>query len=84
MALSELDYALDAMQLAAGSNPDLMPGLITVKSNHWVQVLSDVGSTCARLDEGLRHRDVQTHVGSAQEAQLFTRRQGSGAGHIGT
>ena len=42
MTPTELDDALDAMQLAAGSNSDLMPGLITVESNHWVQVPSDV------------------------------------------
>jgi len=36
MTPTELDDALDAMQLAAGGNPNLMPGLITVESNHWV------------------------------------------------
>ena len=61
------------MQLAAAGNPDLMPGLITVESNHWAQVLSGVRSTCARLDDGLRHRDIQIHVGSAQEMRVLTR-----------
>lgn len=73
MTPTELDDALDAMQLAAAANPDLMPGLITVGSNHWVQVLSAVRPTCARLDDGLRHRDIQIHVGSAQETKLLTR-----------
>lgn len=73
MTPTELDDALDAMQLAAAANPDLMPGLITVESNHWVQVLSDVRPTCARLDDGLRHRDIQIHVGSAQVTKLLTR-----------
>ena len=73
MTPTELDDALDAMQLAAGDNPDLMPGLITVESNHWVQALSDVRPTCARLDDGLRHRDIQIHVGSAQVTKLLTR-----------
>ncbi len=73
MTPTELDDALDAMQRAAGGHPDLMPGLITVESNHWVQVLSDVRPTCARLDDGLRHRDIQIHVGSAQATKLLTR-----------
>ncbi|MBB4799652.1 hypothetical protein HNP32_003410 [Brevundimonas bullata] len=73
MTPTELDDALDAMQLAAAGNPDLMPGLITVESNHWVQVLSGVRPTCARLDDGLRHRDIQIHVGSTQETKLLTR-----------
>ena len=73
MTPTELDDALDAMQLAAGGNLDLAPGLITVESNHWVQVLSDVRPTCARLDDGLRHRDIQVHVGSTQQTKLLTR-----------
>ena len=73
MTPTELDDALDAMQLAAAGNPDLMPGLITVESNHWVQMLSAVRPTCARLDDGLRHREIQIHVGSAQVTKLLTR-----------
>lgn len=73
MTPTKLDDALDAMQLAAAGNPDLMPGLITVESNHWVQVLAGVRPTCARLDDGLRHRDIQIHVGSTQETKLLTR-----------
>ena len=73
MTPTELDDALDAMQLAAGGNLDLAPGLITVESTHWVQVLSDVRPTCARLDDGLRHRDIQIHVGSTQQTKLLTR-----------
>ncbi|MNS30085.1 hypothetical protein D3C72_621070 [compost metagenome] len=73
MTPTELDDALDAMQLTAAGNPDLMPGLITVESNHWVQILSAIRPTCARLDDGLRHRDVQIHVGSAQEMKVLTR-----------
>ena len=73
MTPTELDDALDAMQRAAAGNPELMPGLITVESHHWVQVLSDIRPTCARLDDGLRHRDVQVHVGSAQETKVMSR-----------
>jgi hypothetical protein len=80
MTPTELDDALDAMQLAAAGNPDLMPGLITVESNHWVQVLSAVRPTCARLDDGLRHRDIQIHVGSAQETKLLTRAEAAERG----
>ena len=66
--------------MAAAGNPDLMPGLITVESNHWVQVLSGVRPTCARLDDGLRHRDIQIHVGSAQEMKLLTRAEAAERG----
>ena len=80
MTPTELDDALDAMQLAAAGSSDLMPGLITVESNHWVQVLSAVRPTCARLDDGLRHRDVQIHVGSAQQMKLLTRAEAGDRG----
>lgn len=73
MIPNELDDALDAMQQAAGGNPDLLPGLITVESNHWVHVLSAIGPTCARLDDGMRHRDIQVHVGAAQKTKVLTR-----------
>lgn len=73
MTPNELDAALDAMAAAAGDNPDLLPGLITVESDHWVHVLSSIGATCARLDDGLRYRDIQIHVGSAQETKVLTR-----------
>lgn len=51
------------MQLAAAGNLDLIPGLITVDSNHWLHVLPVIGATCARLDDGLRYRDIVIHVG---------------------
>lgn len=73
MTPTEIDEALDAMHMAAAGNPDLMPVLITVESNHWVQVVSGVRPTCARLDDDLRHRDVQIHVGSGEETKLLTR-----------
>lgn len=80
MTPTELDDAIDAMEAAAAGNPDLMPGLITVESNHWVQVLSGVRPTCTRLDDGLRHRDIQIHVGSAQETKLLTRAEAGDRG----
>lgn len=73
MTPNELDDVLDAMAAAAGENPDLGPGLITVESSHWVNVLSAIGAKCARQDDGLRHRDIQVHVGSAQETKVLTR-----------
>lgn len=68
MIPTELDDALGAMQLAPAGNPDLMPGLITVESNHWVQV--HVGSTQATKvlmrgeasDRGAPYRDLMPRV----------------------
>lgn len=73
MTPNELDAALDAMAAAAGDSPDLTPGLITVESSHWVHVLSPIGATCARLDDGLRYRNIQIDIGSAQETKVLTR-----------
>lgn len=73
MTPTELDDALDAMQLAAAGNPDQMPGLITVETSHWVNVLSGVRATCSALHDGLRHRNIVIHVGSTQETKVLTR-----------
>jgi len=73
MTPEQLNDALDAMAAAAGDNPDLMPGLITVESGHWVNVLSAVHATCTALHDGLRHRDIVIHVGSEQETKVLTR-----------
>lgn len=73
MTPDELNDALDAMAAAAGGNPDLMPGLITVASGHWVQILSAVRATCSALNDGLRYRNIVIHVGSQQETKVLTR-----------
>lgn len=73
MTPDQLNDALDALAAAAGGNPDLMPGLTTVESGHWVQVLSAVRASCSALNDGLRHRDIMIHVGSQQETKLLTR-----------
>ena len=73
MTPDELNATLDAMAAAAGDNPDLMPGLITVETDHWVQVLSAVRATCSALHDGLRHRDIVIHVGSQQQTKVLTR-----------
>ena len=73
MTLDELNDTLDAMAKAAGDDADKLPGLITVETDHWVQVLSAVRATCSALHDGLRHRDIVIYVGSAQETKVLTR-----------
>ena len=59
-----LNDALDA---------NLLPGPITVETDHWVNVLSAVRAKCTALHDGLRHRDIVIHVGSKQETKVLTR-----------
>lgn len=73
MTPTELDDALDAMQQVAGGDADRLPGLITVQANDWIERTSAVGATCARLDDGLRHRDIVIHIGAQQQTKLLTR-----------
>ncbi len=73
MTPDQLNDSLDAMTAAAGEDPDLLPGLMTVESGHWVNVLSAVRATCAALNDGLRHRNIVIHVGSQQETKVLTR-----------
>jgi len=73
MTPDQLNDALDAMAAAAGDDPNLLPGLITVETDHWVNVLSAVRAKCTALHDGLRHRDIVIHVGSQQKTKVLTR-----------
>lgn len=76
-AFHRLD-ALDAMQ--AVDDPDQMPGLITVQTDDWIDSLSVIKATCARLDDGLRYRDVVVHIGAQQQTKVLTRAEASERG----
>lgn len=73
MTPTELDDALDAVMQAAGGNADQMPGLITVQADDWIERTSAIGAKCARLDDGLRHRDIVIHIGAQQDTKVLTR-----------
>lgn len=73
MTPDELNDTLDAMAKAAGDDAGKLPGLITVETDHWVNVLSGVRATCSALHDGLRHRNIVIHVGSTQETKVLTR-----------
>jgi hypothetical protein len=73
MTPDELNTTFDAMTAAAGDDLDQLPGLITVETDHWVQVLSSVRATCTALHDGLRHRDIVIHVGSKLDTKVLTR-----------
>ncbi|MBD3836782.1 hypothetical protein [Brevundimonas sp.] len=79
MTPAELDDALDAMQTAVG-DADRLPGLITVQTNDWINSLSAVGAKCARLDDGLRYRDVVVHIGAQKVTRVLTRAEASDRG----
>lgn len=80
MTPAELDDALDAMAAAAVGDPDKMPGLITVQTDDWIRSLAAIGAKCARLDDGLRYRDVVIHAGAQQATGVLTRAEAAGRG----
>lgn len=65
--------ALEAMAVAAGPNPDLMPGLITVKDIEWVPTFYVLKEECRTLDDGVRHRDIKVAISSTLETRVLTR-----------
>ena len=73
MTPAELDSILDAMQQAAADNSDLLPGLITVQTSDWINSVSAVSAKCSALHDGLRHRNVQIHIGATHETKVLTR-----------
>lgn len=62
MTPEELTEALDAMAAAAGDNPNLRPGLITVKDVEWVPTFYVLKEECRTLDEGVRHRNIKVAI----------------------
>lgn len=80
MTPRDLDDQLDAMQKAAESNPDLMPGLITVQTTSWIDSVSAVKATCSALHDGLRHRNIQIHISSTQGTKVLTRAEAGDRG----
>lgn len=73
MMPDDLNDALDVMEVAAAGNSDLMPGMITVESGHWMNVLSEVRATRATLHDGMRHRNIKIAVSSQLKTKLLTR-----------
>ncbi|WP_312814488.1 hypothetical protein [Brevundimonas sp.] len=80
MTTDDLNAALDAMQTAANGDTDKMPGLITIDTTHWIDVLSAIKATIARLDDGLRHRDIRVAIGSTEETKILTRAEAGDRG----
>lgn len=75
MTPTELDDALDAMELSAraSGNPDLAPGLITVQTDHWIHVLGAIRAKAATLADGLRHREIKVEIASSNATVVLTR-----------
>lgn len=80
MTEAELNDRLDAMALAAQDERDLAPGLIRVETDVWIDQLSAVRATCSALHDGLRHRDIQIHIGAGVETSVLTRAEAGGRG----
>ncbi|MFN3779715.1 MAG: hypothetical protein ACK4SI_12050 [Brevundimonas aurantiaca] len=80
MTETELNDRLDAMALAAQDDPDRAPGLILVETDAWIDSLSAIRATCSALHDGLRHRDIQIHIGAGLETSVLTRAAAGGRG----
>lgn len=71
MSPDDLNVALDAMQAAAIDDAG-KPGLITVNTADWIGNLDRIKATCARLDDGLRHRNLRVAIGSTEKTGVLT------------
>ncbi|WP_409018897.1 hypothetical protein [Brevundimonas vesicularis] len=80
MTPDQLTAALDAMQQAAGGDPERMPGLIAVKSATWCDSLYAIERITKTLNEGIRHRGIKVEVSSLFESQVLTRAEAGDRG----
>lgn len=80
MTEAELNDRLDAMALAAQDELELAPGLILVETDAWIDSLSAIRATCSALHDGLRHREIQIHIGAGLETSVLTRAEAGARG----
>ncbi len=80
MTPDQMTAALDAMQQAAGGDPELKPGLITAKSSVWCDSLYAIDRITKTLDEGIRHRGTKVVVSSLFETMVLTRAEAGDRG----
>lgn len=73
MTPDQLTDALEAMQGAAGGEPDRMPGLILAYSKVWCDSLYAIERVAKTLDDGIRHREIKVLVSSSFETRVLTR-----------
>ena len=73
MTPDELNDHLDAMAREAADKADLMPGLITVQADHWINVLGVIGAKAATLADGLRYRNIKIEIALANTTTVLTR-----------
>ena len=69
----QLNGAFNAMATATGSDPDRMPGLVTVSTKDWVNSLADLRTPRAALHDGFGYRDGVVHVASHPMTTVLTR-----------
>lgn len=62
MTPDELNDRLDAMALEAAGTAGLMPGLITMQAEQWINVLGVIGAKAATLADGLRYRNIKVEI----------------------
>jgi len=80
MTPAELDDTLDAMALEGASDPDKMPGLITIHTDDWVGAFDAVRAPCKALSDGMRYRGIVVQVGSQKVTAVIPRGKASGRG----
>ena len=68
------------MALEAADNADLMPGLITVQADHWINVLGVIGAKAATLADGLRYRNIKIEIAFANATAVLTRAEAGDRG----
>jgi hypothetical protein len=80
MTPAELDDRLDAMAQEGASDPNKLPGLITIHTDDWVAAFDAVRAPCKNLADGMRYRDIVVHVGSQKVTAVVARGEASGRG----
>lgn len=81
MTPDDLHAQLDALNAAAGDDDSRKPGLITVRTDDWIERLSGEQSGRPQtIADGIRIRDIKVAVGAGETAAILTRAEAGDRG----
>ena len=74
MTSDELNDALDALQTAAADDETLLPGLIEIGVDDWIQRLAEMQTARPKtIVDGIRIRDIMVAVRGGAVTRLLSR-----------
>ncbi|WP_312599060.1 hypothetical protein [Brevundimonas sp.] len=80
MTPDDLHAQLDALQAAAGDDDSRKPGLITIRSDEWIERLYAESVKPKTIADGIRIRDIKVAISADAMTAVLTREEAGDRG----